>query len=870
MKFTLKDYQDRAVREVLDNIKKARRRWHEDAERNAFSLSAVTGAGKTVMAAAVFEALFHGSDEFNFDRDPGAVVIWFSDSPALNEQTRFRFMEVSDRINPYTDLKVVEAENFNRSKFEAGKIYFLNTQKFSQNSLLVRGFDESANATQLNLPESRPDLRAFTLWDVIRNTIEDKDLTLYFVLDEAHRGMGRAMGVAERATIVTRLINGDKGIPGMPLVWGISATVQRFEDAMRVAQKRTRLDPVVVDSALVQESGLLKDTIILDIPEGAGDFDTLLVRRGTDQLKRATQAWAAYAAAQDDAPRVTPLMVLQVPNNPSANDIGKALDTIFERWPDLPRDCVANVFGEHKIEQFGAYTVPYISPEQVQDHNWIRILIAKDAISTGWDCPRAEVMVSFRSAADQTHITQLLGRMVRTPLARRIPGNDMLNSVYCLLPHFDKDTAKAVVNVLMSGDDDTKPKFGRILINPVVMEPNPAVSEAVWEKFVSLPSQTRPQQSAKPAKRLTALAQELITDGFVPGAGKKAHDLMHKVLDDAREKFKDKIDAARKAVLQVDGITIKGSMLGQTMSLDEFWEAADVAVTHEMFRRAARVFSLPIAKSYARYLAEQVVDLDEDPDEFEEQLMEAEVEIAALGLVGDIQTFFDAAADQYAKAWFAEFKPRIKQLSDERQEAYNEILEMSAEPQDVDMLKPSAKAEMTTIRENEQDKTIPTYKRHLLCDEQGNYPAQLNAWEIAVLEQESQRAGFLCWYRNPQQPGPSSLGIAYPDNAQTQIMRPDFIFFAEDGGNVVADLIDPHGVHLSDALPKLQGLAAYAATHHPDAFRRIQSVAAITINGQDKLRTLDLTRADVRAAILAATMTAKPLFEGPLASDYAA
>jgi len=50
MKFTLKDYQDDAVAGVLLNLKKARKRWHEDKEMNAFSLTATTGAGKTVMA----------------------------------------------------------------------------------------------------------------------------------------------------------------------------------------------------------------------------------------------------------------------------------------------------------------------------------------------------------------------------------------------------------------------------------------------------------------------------------------------------------------------------------------------------------------------------------------------------------------------------------------------------------------------------------------------------------------------------------------------------------------------------------------------------------------------------------------------------
>jgi len=42
----------------------------------------------------------------DFDADPGAVVIWFSDDPSLNEQTRFRQMEARDRIN-HSDMVVV-------------------------------------------------------------------------------------------------------------------------------------------------------------------------------------------------------------------------------------------------------------------------------------------------------------------------------------------------------------------------------------------------------------------------------------------------------------------------------------------------------------------------------------------------------------------------------------------------------------------------------------------------------------------------------------------------------------------------------------------------------------------------------------------
>ena len=48
MKFTLKDYQEEAVRDVLANLRKARKRWREDRDKHAFSLTATTGAGRNV------------------------------------------------------------------------------------------------------------------------------------------------------------------------------------------------------------------------------------------------------------------------------------------------------------------------------------------------------------------------------------------------------------------------------------------------------------------------------------------------------------------------------------------------------------------------------------------------------------------------------------------------------------------------------------------------------------------------------------------------------------------------------------------------------------------------------------------------------
>jgi len=92
-----------AVKEVLDRLRKARKRWHEDGDKHAFSLTAATGAGKTVMAASVLESLFFGNDDYEFEPDSGAVVIWFSDDPSLNEQSRWRLQEASDKLT-YSDF----------------------------------------------------------------------------------------------------------------------------------------------------------------------------------------------------------------------------------------------------------------------------------------------------------------------------------------------------------------------------------------------------------------------------------------------------------------------------------------------------------------------------------------------------------------------------------------------------------------------------------------------------------------------------------------------------------------------------------------------------------------------------------------------
>jgi hypothetical protein len=79
---------------------------------------------------------------------------------------------------------------------------------------------------------------------------------------------------------------------------------------------------------------------------------------------------------------------------------------------------------------------------------------------------------------------------------------------------------------------------------------------------------------------------------------------------------------------------------------------------------------------------------------------------------------------------------------------------------------------------------------------------------------------------------------------------------------VVADIVDPHGAQFADAVFKMHGLAKYVEAH-PEAFRRVEVLTEIS----GRMRVLDLTRADVRKAVMQAK-NAESLYRSAIAGDY--
>ena len=176
---------------------------------------------------------------------------------------------------------------------------------------------------------------------------------------------------------------------------------------------------------------------------------------------------------------------------------------------------------------------------------------------------------------------------------------------------------------------------------------------------------------------------------------------------------------------------------------------------------------------------------------------------------------------------------------------------MSTHPERISLTVPKAAQAETMVREKDgSESPLETRLMHLMA-----------AQGPRLRGQAARLQGLV------PQPRPGHQGVArhrLPRGFRVlEAVRPDFIFFGTDHtGQVVADLVDPHGHHLSDALPKLWGLAAFAEKFQGE-FRRIESVAETG----GTMRVLDLTKHHVRQAILDAN-SAKALYESGVASDY--
>lgn len=822
MRYELTDYQREATILVIERLRLGRQLWNGSRMASSFALSAITGAGKTVIATAVMEALFFGSSDLDAEADPKATFLWITDDPALNRQTRSKMLDASDLLVPSTLVEI--DEGFQEEQLASRRCYFLNTQKLSKTSRLV---------------QSGTNNRQISFWEVLANTIRGERVNLYLILDEAHRGMKRA---ADRATIVQRLIHGERGSnPPAPIVWGISATIERFTKAMGELTDRTAYPNVAVDTEKVRASGLVKDTIGLDQPDEKGTFSTTLLREAVRATLDFESRWASYCAGASE-PLVLPVLVIQVPDKSDTPKIEEIVHVVESEWPDLGREAIAHVFGEHEPIVLAARTISWVPPESIQAAVDTRVVLAKEAISTGWDCPRAEVLYSERPAKDATHITQVIGRMVRQPLAHRIATDDALNSVTCYLPLFDRKTLSSIKDELegKGTENGDRKVSAEVMRAPKIFGRNPKIPTAeVFEFVETLPSITTPTALANPLRRAKNLVRLLADDATGRALLKDADAVLTQALnsrlDGLAAEYAGKVAAnvtdIRTLRLHESKVTTTGEDTGES------WREIDTH-TKDVDRDTRKTINCVKEGVGAAYYAHRASLTPSTPK------LDVRVDVAALLNVEGVVAALEESANRFVQDQLATFAVEIKNTTGATRDAYRRVQEQTT----------SAETLTIELRDNEKVATknakgenLPMFAGHIYSDPDGKFPANLNDWEEEVIGTEIRRRSSVAWYRNPQRATPNSLRIPYKDDAgEWSSLQIDFIVVSRrDDGTLAASIVDPHGDHLADAKAKLRALADFA-DQHGGHFLRIQSIAKAA---DGTLRVLDLLDADVRAAV---------------------
>ncbi len=443
MKAELFPFQKRALGELRMKSAEAVYRYERTHSKQVVSFTAPTGAGKTIIMASLIESIFFGDEVY--PEQPEAIVVWLSDSPQLNEQSKDKIDLKADKIR-LGQCVTVQDDSFDQEVFDDGHIYFLNTQKLGKSSNLTKHTDN----------------RQYTIWETLANTAREKSNRLYFIIDEAHRGMqGREAGRA--TTIMQKFLKGspEDGIEAMPVVIGMSATSARFNALVHGIASDTQY--VVVTTDEVRASGLLKDRIVISYPEdNTGNKDMAVLQAAADEWKDKWDHWYQYCYEQHYA-YVNPVLVIQVQNatasSISATDLDDCIQKIEERTGiRFQEGEVVHTFGDaNNVIKINGLNVPYVAPSAIAEDKRIRVVFFKESLSTGWDCPRAETMMSFRHATDATYIAQLLGRMIRTPMQMHIQVDETLNDVHLYLPYFNSNTVKAVVDELQNAEGGDLP-----------------------------------------------------------------------------------------------------------------------------------------------------------------------------------------------------------------------------------------------------------------------------------------------------------------------------------------------------------------------------------------------------------------------------
>jgi type III restriction enzyme len=378
----LKNYQDEAVNDLSQKLYKLLKR---PGARQNLIFKAPTGSGKTVMMASLLNKFCEEVPERYELEKRKAAFIWI----APNKLYIQSYNALKGYFAEMRSIKPIFFEDVTDNELQPNEVLFVNWESINKEK-----------NTMIRENETNKNLYSFI------NKAKLNDTEIIVIIDEEH--MFANTKTAKRANEVLQKI-----YPKVEI--RVSATPTTNSDYRTLVERQD-----VIAEEMIKEGIILNPALDTIVQQGRS-LEEILLEQALAKREELRQAYESLGV------KINPLLLIQLPNDTSDNntaDDEKYIDVVLQNLEVKYNITVNN----NKLAVWLSGRKDNVEDIEKPD-NMVEVLLFKQAIALGWDCPRAGVLLIFRELKSTTFTIQTVGRILRMPEQKHYP-NPLLNQGY--------------------------------------------------------------------------------------------------------------------------------------------------------------------------------------------------------------------------------------------------------------------------------------------------------------------------------------------------------------------------------------------------------------------------------------------------------
>jgi type III restriction enzyme len=374
----LKDYQQDAVTGVLKEIYSLLKK---PGARQKLVFKAPTGAGKTVTMAGILNQLCEELPDKLDVPNKQLAFIWI----APNQLHLQSFNALKNYFAELRSIKPIQFEDVTDNRIKPNEVLFLNWQSINK-----------AGNTYIKERENDQTLISYI------NQARLNDTEIVVILDEAHLFASKGKSANELLQKLYAKIEID-----------VSATPEFKSDYQYIIKRQE-----VIDAEMIKRGVILNPNLDAHLQQGKSLNQVLLAVA----LKKREELAQAY---KNLGVNINPLLLIQLPNDSATENV---LDNEIKEEVLAYLEAKGLTTNNHKVGVWLSNTKTNLGGIEAKD-SLVDVLLFKQAIAFGWDCPRASVLLIFREIRQETFSIQTVGRILRMPEQKHYP-DAQLNTGY--------------------------------------------------------------------------------------------------------------------------------------------------------------------------------------------------------------------------------------------------------------------------------------------------------------------------------------------------------------------------------------------------------------------------------------------------------